>query len=204
MRHRKAGKKLGRNTSSRKALMRSLLRGLIISERIKTSYVKAKEASSLADKLISLGKKNTITAKKTAIETLGSKEFINRLFDEIAPRYANRNGGYTRVLQLARRKGDGAKMALLELTERKVVEKPEKKKTTKKEPEEKKKATAEEKKQAPKDQKTTPPAPQKEAPDAVKEKMEEVKGKEQVKTEKKKLGKGFFKDIRRYFRRKSI
>ncbi len=207
MRHRRAVKKFGRNTAGRKALMRSLLRNLLISERIKTGYVKAKEVSSLADRLISLGKKNTTTSKKTAIEILGSKELINRLFDEIAPRYAGRNGGYTRVLQLIPRRGDGSKMGLLELTERKVIEKSPVKKSPKKETEEKKKSDLEkkkEKKPAAKEEKTASPAPQKEVPETAKDKIEEEKAKELAKSEKEKIRKGFFKDIRRYFRRKSI
>ena len=122
MRHRRAVRKLGRNTSNRKALLRSLMISLLTHERIFTTHAKAKEASSIADRLITLGKKNTSTSKKTAISVLGSKQLINKLFDEISPRFAKRAGGYTRVLQLATRKGGGAKMALLELTERKVVE----------------------------------------------------------------------------------
>jgi len=207
MRHRRAVKKFGRNTAGRKALRKSLLRSLFISERIRTSFVKAKEIRSLADKLISLGKKNTITSKKTAIDILGSKTLINKLFDDIAPRYASRNGGYTRVLQLVPRKGDGSKMALLELTERKVIEKPQAKKLRKKEKEEKQKSAIEEKEEkklTAKEKKAVPPTPQKGTPEPAKEKVEEEKGKERLKGEKDKLRKGFFKGIKRYFRRKSI
>jgi large subunit ribosomal protein L17 len=219
MRHRKAVKRLSRNTSNRKALLRSLARGLIISERISTTYVRAKEASSLADKLINLGKKNTITSKKTAISILGSKMLINRLFNEIAPRYANRKGGYTRILQLAPRKGDGAKMALLELTERKIVEKPLTKKSDKKTKEEKKEKEldkpipkAEKKelgKPTPKEEKPLPTTPPKTAPVTTKEKidkekLDEEKSKERAKSEKEKLQRGFFKGLRHYFQRKSF
>lgn len=201
MRHRRATRRLGRNLSGKKALIRSLLRALLISERISTTCVKAKEASSFADRLISLGKKNTSTARKTAIEILGSKLLINKLFNDIAPRYGNRNGGYTRVIQLSNRKGDGAKMAFLELTERKIVEKKVKKSADKKETQ-KEAAALEKKEERPlpkKEEKAVPQAPPR--PVAIKEKPEEKKGKERFKSEKGKLRKNFFKD---FFRRKSI
>lgn len=217
MRHRRATKKLSRNTSNRKALLKSLVTNLIICERIITTREKAKEASSLADKLITLGKRNTITSKKNAISILGSKSLINRLFGDIAPRFATRAGGYTRVLQLAPRRGDGAKMAVLELTERKVVEKVarKKEKTPPKEisPDlERKKGRkrlpavaeeAEKKKQAIAKEKPHAPAPPEAAPISTKEKIDEVKGKERAKSEKDKLKKSFFKGLRRYFRGKT-
>lgn len=224
MRHRRKSKKLSRNTSNRKALLRSLIRNLIITERISTTYVKAKEASSLADKLITLGKRNTITSKKTAISTLGSKMLINKLFDDIAPRFAGRKGGYTRVLQLAPRKGDGAKMALLELTERRIVEKPAKK--TGKRPkgvpsgaegrqrEDEEKKVEKKKMLVEEGEKGKPPLKEKEAKplpttppkiaSTTKEKMGEEKRKERAKSEEEKLQKGFFKGLRHYFRRKSF
>ena len=198
MRHRRKTKKLSRNTSNRKALLRSLVTSLMAYERISTTLRKAKEASSLADKLITLGKKNTITSKKTAISILGSKLLINKIFDDIAPRFANRQGGYTRVLQLAPRKGDGAQMSILELTERKIVEKtaPKKKeKGAKEAPGKAGQGKAEEKPHA--------PTPKKEAPIAIKEKIDEEKGKEKAKSEKDKLEKGFLKGLRRYFRGKA-
>ena len=201
MRHRRAARKLSRSTSNRKALLRSLARNLLISERIITTHAKAKEASSLADKLITLGKKNTITTKKTAISILGSKELINKLFDDISPRFANRKGGYTRVLQLARRKGDGAKMALLELTERKVIEKPAKKAGVKKPSTKKDKK---EEKPVSKEEKHRPAVPSEKAPVSTKEKLQEEKDKERAKSEKEKLQRGFFKGLRHYFRRKSF
>lgn len=146
MRHRRDTHKLSRNATNRKALLRSLVRNLIIHEQITTTYKKAKAASSLADRLITLGKKKTITAKKNAISLLGSKELINKLFDEIAPRFTNRNGGYTRVLHFSVRPGDGASMAILELTERKIVEKKVKEKESKKAKEKKKRRRRKKKK----------------------------------------------------------
>ncbi len=118
MRHRKAASRLNRNMSNRKALMRALARAVLQNERITTTHAKAKAARSFVDKLITLGKRNTSAARKRAIQILGSKELINHLFGTVAPRFAARSGGYTRILQLASRKGDGAPTAILELTER--------------------------------------------------------------------------------------
>jgi len=189
MRHRRAKKRLGRNTSNRKALMRSLASNLIIHERITTTLEKAKEASSLADKLIGLGKKNTATAKKTAISILGSKLYINRLFDDIAPRFTTRKGGYTRVLHLGTRKGDGARMALLELTERKIIEKT---KSKEQKPKEQRKKPVEQKEEK------RPKAPSVEAGEKPEKPKKPTAG-EKKKPERK----GFFKDLKRYFRRKT-
>ena len=215
MRHRRAVKKLGRTTSGKKALLRSLVTNLILRERIFTTYAKARQASSLADKLITLGKRNTITSKKTAISILGSKYYINILFDDIAPRFSNRMGGYSRVMQLAPRKGDGAKMAILELTERKPVVKPEKKSQREKKEtlakdekrQEKKKVLPDEKDRSRKKPAGPPiekvpsaPAPPEVTPISAKEKIDEEKRREKAKSEKEKLQKGFFKGLRRYFR----
>ena len=191
MRYRRKTDKLARNTTQRKALLRSLVRSLFLYEQITTTYRRGKVASSLADKLITLGKDNTITAKKTAISILGSKELINKIFGDIAPRFAKRHGGYTRVLRLMPRAGDGAEMAILELTERKIVEKKAKTKEAKK-PKEEKKPHA-----APIEEKAHP------ATTATKEKAEEEKIKEKAKSEGQKLQQGFLKGLRGYFRRKS-
>ncbi len=191
MRHRRKTHKLSRNATNRKALLRSLVRNLIIHERITTTYKKAKAASSLADKLISLGKAKTITAKKNAISILGSKELINKLFDDIAPRFVNRNGGYTRVLHFSVRHGDGASTAVLELTERKIVEKKVKGKEPKKVKEKKEAAMPQ------KEEKTQPTMT------ATKEKLEEERGREKAKSEQEKLQHGFLKGLRGYFRRKT-
>ena len=205
MRHRRATKKLSRSTANRKALMRSLVSSLITYERISTTYKKAKAASSMADKLVTLGKRNTITSKKTAIEVLGSKLLINKLFDDIAPRFASRSGGYTRVLQFMPRKGDGAKMAILELTERKIIEKLAAKKAEKGRA---KGARSAKPKKEPSEvirekEKPRAPAPEKIKPKALEEKVDEEKTKEKAKSEEGKLTKGFFKGLRRYFRGKS-
>ena len=204
MRHRRKTHKLSRNATNRKALLRSLARNLFIHEQISTTYAKAKAASSLADKLITLGKANTITAKKNAISVLGSKELINKLFDDIAPRFANRKGGYTRVLRLSTRHGDGATTAILELTERKIVEKKAKTKNAKKIKEAKGTAVPhKEEKVQPEAEKPKPHIPPKAAAAATKEKLEEEKSKERARSEQGKLQQGFLKGLRGYFHRKS-
>jgi len=223
MRHRRNTRRLSRNTPGRKALLRSLIRSLLISERISTTHAKAKEASSLADRVITLGKRNTITSKKTAISILGSKQLINKLFGDIAPRFVNRKGGYTRIFQLAPRKGDGAKMAILELTERRIIEKPTTKKPEKQKKEEALKSEVppktgeserkikEAKKEPPKRDISKPiskeerPAPPKPAPMPPKERVDEERDKGgRAKTEKGKYKRQFFTGLKRYFRRKTI
>jgi large subunit ribosomal protein L17 len=116
MRHLKAGRKLGRNASHRLALMRNLTRALFDKERIITTVEKAKEARRFAEKLITLGKKNTLHARRLALTRLPDRPAIAKLFDDIAPRFADRQGGYTRIIKRhERRLGDGGQTALLEL-----------------------------------------------------------------------------------------
>ena len=123
MRHRVAGRKLGRNTAHRKALRRNLVRSLVEHERIRTTKAKALAVRPDAEKLITLAKQaNAKTAadqqdvheRRQAVIVLGDRKLVAKLFDEIAPRYEERSGGYTRVLNLEPRKGDNAEMALLE------------------------------------------------------------------------------------------
>src|SRR5690606_30801254 len=116
MRHRKAGRKLGRNASHRRALMRNLARALFLHERIITTVPKAKEVRPFAEKLITLAKRGTLHARRLAVARLGDKEVVSKLFDEIGPRFADRPGGYTRIIKrLERRLGDAGKTAYLEL-----------------------------------------------------------------------------------------
>lgn len=107
----------GRNTPWRKATVRSLAQALLKRERILTTRAKAKETQRLADRLITLGKDGSLSARRRAIAILNDVELVRRLFSEIAPRFSSRPGGYTRVLHAGHRNGDAAAMAVLELVE---------------------------------------------------------------------------------------
>ena len=112
--------KMGRNSSQRKALIRDLITDLIINDRIETTLCKAKELQRLADKMVTLGKKGDLAARRSAAKLIRFEKAeegqfaIQKLFDEIAPKYQDRNGGYTRVLKTGNRRGDAAPMALIE------------------------------------------------------------------------------------------
>ncbi len=124
MRHGVAGKKFGRNQTLRAATLRDLVKALLINQKIITTKVKAGEARKLAEKIITLGKKGTLAAKRRAFAVLCDHGLVSDLFTNIAPLFANRQGGYTRVIKLAvNRQGDNAERAILELTE-KVVKEP--------------------------------------------------------------------------------
>ena len=130
MRHGKLNKRFGRNKSARKELMRSLARNAIIYSRIKTTLPKAKEASRLLDRLISLGKTQTLQSRRAAFDILQDRSLVSRLEKDLAPLFKKRNGGYTRIIRLNNRHGDGAQMAILELVE-KIKEEPKPKKKAK-------------------------------------------------------------------------
>jgi len=115
MRHRIKGRHFNRPADQRKALYRSLVRAVIINERITTTEAKAKEARSLVEKLITYGKKGSIHNRRQAMSFLPDSKVVSKVFDDISPRYNERNGGYTRVLKIGNRKGDNAPMAILEL-----------------------------------------------------------------------------------------
>ena len=108
-------RKLGRDSSARKALFRSVLTAFFREGRIETTEAKAKEVSGLADQLITLAKRGDLAARRTAIARLYDEDVVRKLFDEIAEKYKDRQGGYTRILKLGPRRGDAAPMALLEL-----------------------------------------------------------------------------------------
>ncbi len=114
MRHRKIAKKFGRSSAHREQLLRSLVVNLILRDRIQTTLPKAKQARSDAEKIVTLARKGTLAARRLAASRLHSPEAVKKLFDEIGPRFSDREGGYTRLLKLARaRRGDGAEMARL-------------------------------------------------------------------------------------------
>ena len=115
MRHAKAGKKLGRDAAHRKALYSNLAGALITHGRIETTEAKAKAVKPFAEKMITLGKRGDLHARRLAMAELRSNDVVHKLFSDVAPRFAERNGGYTRVIKLGPRQGDAASMALLEL-----------------------------------------------------------------------------------------
>ncbi|MFZ5863334.1 MAG: 50S ribosomal protein L17 [Nitrospirota bacterium] len=117
MRHRKAGRALGRNSGHRRALYRALVTSVLEHERIETTVPKAKELRSFVEKMITLGKRGDLAARRRALAFIRKESVVRTLFSDIAPRFANRAGGYTRVMQTRRRLGDGAPMAVIELTE---------------------------------------------------------------------------------------
>jgi large subunit ribosomal protein L17 len=117
MRHLKQGRKLGRTTAHRRALLRNLATALLEHERIVTTEPKAKELRRVADKLVTLGKRGDLHARRQALEVVRSNAVVRKLFNDIAPRFAERNGGYTRVLRLGYRPGDAAAMAVIELVD---------------------------------------------------------------------------------------
>ena len=108
-------RKLGRTTDIRMSMLKGLVTYLLENGRLETTVYRAKEVRALADKMITLGKKNTLASKRQALAFITKEEVVYKLFTEIAPSYADRNGGYTRVLKIGPRRGDGAEMAIIEL-----------------------------------------------------------------------------------------
>ena len=108
-------RKLGRPTDIRMSMLKGLVTYLLENGRLETTVYRAKEVRALTDKMITLGKKNTLAAKRQALDFITKEEVVVKLFNEIAPSYADRNGGYTRVLKIGPRRGDGAEMAIIEL-----------------------------------------------------------------------------------------
>ena len=117
MRHNTFGRKLGRTTAHRLAMFRNQLASLMENERIITTLPKAKELRPIAEKVVTQSKRGTVHARRLVGRWLLSRDVIKKLFDEIAPRFAERNGGYTRILKLGPRFGDKAEMVLIELIE---------------------------------------------------------------------------------------
>ena len=118
MRHLKTGRKFGRTSAHRKALFRNMVTALIDRERIRTTLAKAKELRGKVEKTITLGKKGTLHARRHALKLVADKDSLKKIFGPLAERYANRPGGYTRVIKLGHRLGDDAPMAFIELVDR--------------------------------------------------------------------------------------
>ncbi|MGH9623701.1 MAG: 50S ribosomal protein L17, partial [Bryobacteraceae bacterium] len=121
MRHRKAGVKLKRDIGARRALLRGLVTNLIVEERITTTVPKAKAARPLAERMITLAKEDTLATRRRAAAFLLTKDAVDKLFDKVGPRFHQRNGGYTRIIKIGWRKGDGAETAKLELVGSELV-----------------------------------------------------------------------------------
>ena len=117
MRHRKRGGKLGRTSSHRKAMLRNLVTSLLEHERLETTDAKAKELRRGAERMITLGKRGDLAARRRALRVVRTREVVTKLFGPLAERYRERQGGYTRVLKLRRRVGDAAPMSLIELVD---------------------------------------------------------------------------------------
>lgn len=169
MRHRRKVKKLGRTASHRRATLRNMASALINHHQIRTTLAKAKAARSHVEKLITTGKKDSVHARRQAFKFLQNRTLVKKLFDEIAPTFADRNGGYTRIVKLGQRTGDGAEMAILQLVgfEQLIIDEQEKQKKKRHERREKKKAEEAEE---------AAEAPEVVEPEAVEEEKEE-KGK---------------------------
>ncbi len=123
MRHRNFGRKLSRNTEHRRALLRNLVTSLILEERIETTVAKAKEARSVAERLITLGKRGDLHARRLAARTCMTPPAVKKLFEDLAKRYAARPGGYTRIVRAGWRRGDGADLAVLEFVGTEALQK---------------------------------------------------------------------------------
>ena len=115
MAHRIAGRRLGRSTNHRLAMFRNQVSDLLRHGKIVTTEAKAKEVRSIAEKVITLGRHGTLHARRRALRIISDKDVVKKLFDDFGPRYASRPGGYTRMIKLGPRQGDGASMAQLEL-----------------------------------------------------------------------------------------
>ena len=183
MRHRVDTFKIGRSGAHRRSMLANMVSSLFLHGEIRTTLVKAKEARRVADRMITLGKKGDLHHRRLAVSHLRDKSAVKLLFDEIAPTYAGRNGGYTRIYKLGTRIGDGSEMCILQLVESDAkVEEAKKAKTAKAEPKAKA-PKAEKAKEAKAEAKAEPKAkaPKAKAPKA--EKAEEPKA-EEAKAEK--------------------
>ena len=110
-------RKLGRTTAHRKAMLRGLVTLLLENGKVETTLTRAKEVRSVAEKMITLGKKNTLATRRSALAYITKEDVVTKLFNEIAPKYESRNGGYTQIFKMGPRRGDGAEMAIIKLVD---------------------------------------------------------------------------------------
>lgn len=200
MRHHKGNAKLGMMTSHRKAFMRNMARNILKHERVETTKARAKEARKLVEHLITLSKTDSVFSRRRAYDVLSDRDLVMKLFKDIAPLFSKRTSGYTRIIPIGFRRGDGADMVILELTERKIVEKlPKKKKKEKVKAVEESPAQAEEeKKEAKKEEPKIKSIPK------SKPTLAEEKRVEKAKSEDKKIANkpNFMKNLRGLFRKR--
>jgi len=128
MRHMKSGKRLGRNTSHRKAMMRNMVTSFFDHEKITTTDARAKELRKMAEKLITIALRGDLHSRRLVMQVVRDKKVVAKLFDTIAPRYTERPGGYTRIIKLGHRSGDNASLSVIELVDEEFTAKPKKKK----------------------------------------------------------------------------
>lgn len=121
MRHRLQGRKFGRETDARRLMMRNLVKSMVEHGQINTTLAKAKEMRRFVERVITYGKNDTVHSRRLAYSVLGNRDLVKKLFDEIAPTFADRNGGYTRVLKAGFRKGDNAPMAIIQFVEESAI-----------------------------------------------------------------------------------
>lgn len=126
MRHNKTGRRLGRNSSHRAAMMRNMVTSLIEHEKITTTVTRAKELRKLAEKMITLGKRGDLHARRQAMQVIRDRKVVGKLFEMIGPRYEKRPGGYTRILKTGNRLGDSAPVCIIELVEEEFTPRPKK------------------------------------------------------------------------------
>ncbi|MCA9740034.1 MAG: 50S ribosomal protein L17 [Deferribacteres bacterium] len=157
MRHAKDHRKLGRTASHRKAMLSNMVASLIQHKRIKTTVAKAKEARRFAERCVTFGKKGTVSARRQVYKFIPRRDIIKTLFDDIAPQFESRNGGYTRIIKLGRRQGDGAELAFLEFVgyETLQIEKQQKAQETKVERKKRRQEEAEPEQEEPKAEKAS-------------------------------------------------
>ena len=167
-------RKLGRPTAHRKAMLRGMVTLLLENGQIETTLTRAKEVRSMAEKMITLGKKNTLASRRAALAYITKEDVVTKLFSEIAPGYAKRNGGYTRILKIGVRRGDAAEMAIVQLVEADAAEVVEAPKAEEKKPAKKPaaKKPAAKKEAAPAADAEEKPAPKKRT--TTKKKVEEA------------------------------
>lgn len=212
MRHRKRRTKLSMMTAHRDAMLRNMVKNLLKYQRITTTLRRAKEARRLAEHIITMGRADNIASRRRAYAILTDRDVVTKLFRETAPLFKDRNSGFTRIIPLGTRRGDGASLAILELTEKHVIEKKPKAKKEKPIGQEEKKEESKAKgedireagpEQAKKERKLDEPKIK--AISKAKPTLEEEKKREKAKSEDRKISdkKNFMKNLRGFFRRKT-